>query len=339
MSERNLHYNFVFFFARDDFWLSILGKELYESEYVHVYREAFEGPVWMRKLFHYHWAYRINRHINLPFKQIWFRRMYRQKFTHDLPLCFVYLGGNNIYRDGGFTRYVRRRDPRNRQILVDIISKKSDYDYSIVRNKVDLATTFDQGEAEKYGIHYFREDTYSKLIELPEQFEFESDVYFLGAAKDRLDDIMAIYRKLHEAGLKCLFILAGVPKEKQIEADGIEYTTGISYEENLRHVVKTKCMLELVQGGSVDITTRAIEAIAYQRRLLTNCQCVPRAYYHETQLQVFETPESIDVNFIKQDFDPGEYEPLYDLDPMRRLYFFQEKLAENDNKNTESKTK
>lgn len=254
--------------------------------------------------------------------------MYSQSFSEDLPLCFVYIGGNNIYRDGGFTDYVRKQDSRNRQVIMhqDLIKKKCDYDYSIVRNKVDLAVTYDINEADEYDIHYFKEDTYSMLLPLPEYIEYESDVFFLGAAKDRLQEILDIHKRLTDLGLKCKFMIAGVKVEDQVSAEGIKYTNGISYEENIEHVIKTKCVLEIIQKGSVDITTRALEAIAYRKKLLTNCQVIPREYFNEGQLQVFDSIDTINPEFFLKDYSQKDFEPIPDMNPLRRLYDIQDEL-------------
>ena len=330
-----LRYNFVFFFARYDFWHSILGEELYNNKHVRIYKGAFFAPQLLEKLFHWHWAYSINRKICLPFKRIWFKKMYTQDFEDDLPICFVYMGGNSIYRDGGFTDYVRKQDPRNRQIIIqqDLIKKKYDFDFFIVRNKVDLVVTYDMNEAKEYNISYFREDTYSMILPLPEQIEYESDVFFLGDAKDRLQKILDVYEKLSESGLKCKFLIAGVPLEKQVEVDGIEYISGISYKENIEHVIKSKCVLEIIQGGSVDITTRALEAIAYRKKLLTDCQIIPKEYFNEGQLQVFDSVDSIDLGFFEKDYTQEEFEPKLDMNPLRRLYFFQDELEKKSEQN------
>lgn len=331
-SRPELHYNFVFFFVENEFWKAIIGKDLYRGSHSRVYETAFDGPGWLQKLFHYHWAYNINRRIDLPLKRLWFRRMYKQDFDNDLPLCFVYLGGNRIRYDRGWTDYVRKRDPRNRQVMMhqDLIAKKCHYDYSIIRNKVDLAVTYEVTEAEKYGINYFREDVYSKLIEEPAQVEFESDVYFLGAAKDRLPKILAVYRRLHDAGLKCKFLIAGVRKEDRVSGEGLEYIDWLNYTENLQNLIRSKCVLELIQKGASDITTRVLEATAYRRRLLTDCKlCMPENF-NEGQLQVFDDPADIDLDFFRQPFAPEQYKIIPDMDPMRRLYYFQAQLEERD---------
>ena len=331
--SEGLHYNFVFFFAGDDYWKAILGKELYESPNVHVYKGAFEGSKLLKKLFKLHWAYRINSKFELPLKSIWFHKMLKQTFPKDLPLCFVYMGGNGIRYDGGFCRYVRKTLPNARQVILhnDLISKKISYDYDSVRSKVDLVTTYDKDEADKYGICYFQETTYSKLIPEPEITEYDCDAYFLGAAKDRLPKILDTCRVLTNAGLKCKFLIAGVAPEQQVQMEGVTYINGISYEENLRNVIRCRCVVELIQGGSCDITTRALESIAYRRRFLTDCTICDTDYFNLGQLQVFTTPESIRTDFVEKPFSPEEFEPKLDMNPLRRLYFIQEQLEKQVN--------
>ena len=323
-----LKYNFVFLYATQDYVYSILGKELYNHPQVRIYKYAFDGPGYLQKIYHIHTAYSINEKIELPFKKVWFNRRYNQNFNNNLPICFVYLGGNLLRFDGEFIEYVRERNPNNKIVVLhwDLISKKIKYDYSIIRNMVDLAISYDLEEARKYKIHYFREDTYSKIIEPPELISYDADVYFLGAAKDRLKSILSTYNQLTKNGLKCKFLIAGVNKKDQYQAPGIEYIKGISYEENIRNVINSRCVLEIIQKGSVDITTRALEAIAYQRKFLTNCKTVPKDYFNKGQLQVFDNPEDIDCSLLLEKYDPEDYLPLYDMNPIRRLYDIQEQL-------------
>lgn len=323
-----LHYNFVFCFAHYDYWEAILGRELYDCENVHIYDGAFEGGILLNKLFHLHWSYRINAKINLPFKRIWFRKMYRQKFPNNLPLCFVFMSPNYILHDGGWCKYLHKKSKENRQVVIhsDLISKKCRYDYQLVRDKIDLATTYDLAEAQKFNIHYFQETTYSKLIPEPKTHTFKQDVYFLGAAKDRLPKIMATYEKLRSMGVKCKFMIAGVPETQRVEAEGIEYTDGISYRDNLQNIIESKCVLELIQGGSCDITTRALEAIAYRRKFVTDCQICDTNYFNSGQLHVFTDPETLDPAFFAEPYTPENYPPQLDMNPLRRLYDIQEQL-------------
>lgn len=330
--ENKFKYNFVFFFARDDYWKSILGKELYNHQNVRVYKLAFNSNKLLKFLFRIHWSYKINSKINLPFKRIWFKKMYKQSFNNNLPICFVYLGANNIRFDGGFTKYVKRLSSDNRQVVYnsDLISKKCRYDYKVIKDKTDLSITYDKGESEKYKIHHFPETVYSKLIEEPKETSFEQDVYFLGAAKDRLPKILEVHKVLVSKNIKCKFLIAGVPEDKQMAGDGITYITSVSYKENLENVIKSKCILEIIQDGSTDITLRTREAMAYRRKLLTNCVLCNENYFNKGQLQIFAKPEHIDIDFIKEELIPDNFTPVVDMNPLNRLFDIQNALEEQD---------
>ena len=322
------NYNFVFFYASEDIDKVILGLEVYKHPQVRVYDFAFNGSFLRKKIFHLHMAYRINKRIDLPLKSIWFKSMYEQNFCNDLSKCFVFLGGNMVRYEGGFICYVHNRNPLNRVVVQhwDLISKKIDYDYNIIKNKVDLAITYDRAEARKYGIHYFQETTYSKLVEVPSNSIIKQDVYFLGAAKDRLDKIFAVYKYLTTHGVKCKFMIAGVPMEKRISGNGLEYITGISYDENIRNVIESKCILEVIQGGSSDITLRVKEAIAYGRRLITNCPAEIKEYFNPTQLIQFDEISDIDTKIAKASLPEDGFPPKLDMNPLKRLYDIQEQL-------------
>ena len=325
-------YNFVFFYANDDVDKVLLGLELYNHPQVRVYRSTFNGSDLRQKLFHFHMAYSVNRRINLPLKSLWFKSMYEQDFNNDRPMCFVFLGGNMVRYDGGFIRYVHNRNPNNRVVMQhwDLISKKVDYDYDTIKRKVDLAITYDRIEAKKYGIHYFQETTYSKPIKALQNPIIKQDVYFLGMAKDRLEMIYAVYRYLIIRGVKCKFMIAGVPKEKRISGEGLEYISGISYEENIRNVIESKCVLEVVQGESSDITLRVKEAIAYERRLISNCPADINEFFNPNQLIQFDEVSDIDTKLAKASLPAEGFPPKMDMNPLKRLYDIQEQLEKLD---------
>lgn len=327
-------YNFVFLFARYGYYRSIFGDAFYHGNYSRVYKLAFDGSRLSKNLFRIHWANKINRRISLPFKSVWFHRIMKQDFETERPLCFVYIGGNSIRYDGGLTKYIRKKDKTARQILLhmDLISKKCKYDYSIIRNKVDAAVTYDRGEAEKYGIHWYPGRFYNRTMPLTEPKDFETDVYFLGNAKDRLDQILAVYRHLHKEGLRCRFLLTGVPPEYREEREGVSYIDGISYEENLNYVQTSKCILEIGQRGSSASTLRLSEAVTYHRLLLSNCSDVKECdYFIPEAMSIFASPEDMDLEFLKKDIPYGVFHDRnIDFSMDRFLQYLEQILVEEE---------
>ena len=327
-------YNFVFLFARFDYWKTILGEEFYHGKQTRGYPLAFRGNRFSQTLFRLHWSYKINSRISLPLKRIWFRRIYRQDFERKLPLCFVYIGSNNIRFDGGLIKYIRNNSSENRQVVLnmDLISKKCHYDYEIIRRKVDAAVIYDKAEAQKYGIHWYPGRFYQRTLPLTEPKDFETDVYFLGNAKDRLPLIMGVYQKLQAKGLRCKFLLTGVPKESQTPLEGVHYIDGISYEENLKLVQTSKCILEIGQRGSNAPTLRHSEAITYHRFLLSNCTDIKSSeYYIPETMSFFDSLDDIDLELIEQDI-PYEvfHQRNIDFSMDRFLQFLEQILEEKE---------
>lgn len=330
----SLKYNYVFLFAREGFLQTMFGKAFYRGAQTRVYRQAFRGGRLSQKLFRLHWAFRVNEILPLPFKSLWFSRIYKQDFSVKRPLCFVYLGGNSIRYDGGLTNYIRKASPENRQVMLhlDLISKKCHYDYEIIQRKVDAAVTYDKAEAQKYGIHWYPGRFYQRTLPLTEPKDFDTDVYFLGNAKDRLPLIMGVYQKLQAKGLRCKFLLTGVPKESQTPLEGVHYIDGISYEENLKHVQASKCILEIGQRGSNAPTLRHSEAITYHRFLLSNCTDIKSSeYYIPETMSFFDSLDDIDLELIEQDI-PYEvfHQRNIDFSMDRFLQFLEQILEEKE---------
>ena len=329
-----LTYNYVFLFTRYDYWKNIFGEELCNSKQTRVYSLAFQGNRFLQTLFRLHWSYRINKIIHLPFKRIWFRKIYRQDFENKKPLCFVYLGGNSIRFDGGLTDYIRKQSSQNRQVILhmDLISKKCNYDYELLSKKVDASITYDKGEAEKFGIHWYPMRIYAKQETVSEPEKFDFDLYFLGAVKDRFKQILEVYDRVSSTGLCCCFLLVGVPKEKQVERAGITYSDGISYEENLRYVQRTKCILEIGQIGAVANTLRLDEAVTYHRKLLTNCAAVKKSdYYIPETMSVFSSDKDIDLEFLRSPINYDIFRQRdIDFSPQKLLRYIDDLLKESE---------
>lgn len=336
ITDTEFKYNFVFMYAHEEWWDYLFGPEIRKHPQVRINKYGFSANGFIQKLFRLHHSYSLNSKFNLPFKSIWFRKIYNQGFEKDLPLCFVYMGGNKIRFDGGFTEYVRKKSPLNRQVVyhADLISKKCDYDYSVIRNKVDLAITYDRDEAQKYGINHFCDVAFSKQVTQPQNPQYTQDVYFLGAAKERLPFLLELCKYLTDAGVRCKFLIAGVSPDNQVPQKGVEYTSGISYRENLKNVIESRCVLEVCQQGSSAMTLRTREALAYGRRLLTNRDVSAEPFFKEGQVLQFTDPQDIDTDMVKAYFDYKDFENTEDTSALVWLKYIQASLEEKERTST-----
>ena len=323
---KNNKYNYVFCNINEDY-LAPMFNELLNIPFVKVFKFAFKGNKLVQKLFFLHWSAKLNRKINLPFKSIWYKKMCQHKFLEDKPVCFVFLEGKYLSQDEGLVKYIKKLNPENRCVVLytDLISKRK-IDIEKIKKLADLVVSYDKQEAEMFDIKYQDMDYYTPLIPVTTPDEFENDVYFLGFAKDRLDDIHKVYDHLSTQGLKCKFIICGTKEEDRIKSEGLIYSSPISYLENLENVNKSRCVLELIQGSSVAPTLRLREAKTYKRKLITNnTNPEYKNSLTEGNLLVFEGVEKITKEFVSSPIDYSLFDRNYSS-PLKLIEYLEEVL-------------
>ena len=326
--DKTTKYNYVLLNFGGDY-LEPVFHPLKNYPFVRLYSRAFDGNWLLQKLCFLHWSAKLNRRIRLPGKRIWYRRLLKQSFTEDKPCCYVFCGGKYITEDPGLYACIKKQNPENKCVVFcyDLISKKQ-WDIEKVRKCCDHIITYDPGEAKKYRIDLFQAFMYGAISEVTEPQTFENDVYFLGFAKDRLHQIHAVYHTLSDSGLRCKFLICGVPKEKQLKGEGLHYCEPIPYRENIENVKRSKCVLELMQGGSDAPTLRTEEAHVYRRKLLTNhLGLVNQPYYDCNNMRVFSEPDEIDVAFLKEPINYSSFDDSYDYSPYQLIAYLENLLG------------
>lgn len=251
----------------------------------------------VRKLHSKHFTKRYK----LPFKGIWNSQYFKTKFDKDNKLIFIMDKTNVEIFKYGVISYLRKKHKKAKFVLFmsDLVEKSFvNLNFDKISKDFDAIVSFDYNDCEKYNLinHPL---VYSAPKELP-NCEEDIDVYFCGRAKERLDLIMKTFNHLRNKGLNCLFILRDVPKEKRENIDGLIYLDSfMSYEQNLEYLKRAKCLLEIMQEGGNGYTLRTCEAIAYNKKILTNNLILKNAdFYDENMMSFFVVPEDIDSNFI-----------------------------------------
>lgn len=288
----------------------------------------FRSPV-AKFLYRCHWSPVINKLVNLPFKSIWNSGYYKFDFDNDNPICFVFFSNWCEYEKNHFVKYLRKRYPNSKMVCFfqDLIDLKKDLDIYHLKSVFDLVISFDQAESRIYELEYHQlVFSHFPVKQLPEISD--CDVYFLGKAKNRLDEIIKIYEYLTSKDLKCAFYLVDVEPREQVYPDEIHYISSMSYIENLQHVVSARCLLEVMQKGGSGYTQRMCEAIAYDKKILTNNVEVKNApFYNENYISVYSDATDIDVSLLKGCLnDIVDYNFKEQLSPKGLLSFIERKL-------------
>ena len=272
-----------------------------------------------------HFGQRINKIINLPFKGIWNRLYYKNKFDKkdSESVCFVLFPSYLEYIKYGLIKDIRKDYPGCKIVCFyqDLAITKTGLSPEKANDVFDFVISFDHKDCETYGFTYY--PLVYSCTEVEDDPDIpESDVFFVGKAKNRLDEILSAFRKLKDSGLVCDFHITGVPENEQKYKDEIDYCTKISYAENLKRIKKTRCLLEIMQQGGHGYTLRYCEAIAHDRKLLTNNpEIINAPFYNSEYISVFDSAEEIDVDFVRSGEKDVDYKYKEQLSPIKLIEF------------------
>lgn len=315
----------------------ILGSEadFYIASYADVFNCSYAKYLWRRIdtdssiitfLYRVYMSPTMNKFIKLPMKSMWNRWVFRGKFDNDNPICFLFFAGRDREINNGAICYLRNKYKNCKMVLFyqDIVKKSALPQIEKIRNQFDLILSFDQIDVKKYNLLYYPL-VYSK-IDIKKSDIPKSDIYFVGKAKDRLEDIREVYSRLKDLGLKCDFHITEVSPE-DVREDGIVYNMPVSYAENLQRIKASKCILEIMQKGGHGYTLRYCEAIMYDKKIITNNPEIKEApFYSEQRIQVFENPQEITDKFVMEGEEKVDYGYKDKLSPKRLLDFLDNKL-------------
>lgn len=156
--------------------------------------------------------------------------------------------------------------------------------------------TFDPNDAKKYRLHLRPQFTMLPIGCKIDEGKYKSDVYFLGQPKGReqmLEELKRIYLSL---GIQCDFKIVYSPSDY------------ISYEDNIRNVISSKCVLEICQEGQHGLTLRALEAMLCHRKLITNNKSIVKEdFYNPQNIFIIGVDDNQNVkDFIDSDFVVGD---------------------------------
>ena len=322
-------FNYVVFGYANDFYTIPYDDVNHLDNAVYLCKPIDSDNKLLTFLYKTHFSGLLNKRIDMPFKSIWNPMMFRRQFATKRPICFVFFIRRCYLIKYGLLDYLKKKYPDAKFVChyQDLVARCPDVPVDEIKRRFDLVLSFDQQDAKEYGLEYYPL-VYSDY-KVPENADIKpSDVFFVGKAKDRLDDIIDAFERLEASGLKCDFHITGVPQDKRRLTDKINYIDKMPYIENLQRIKATKCLLEVMQKGGHGYTLRACEAIMYNRKMLTNNPEVTKApFYSAEAISVFNSAEDIDLDFVKsaKEFD---YNYKEKLSPVHMLEYCGMRLSE-----------
>ena len=326
-------YNYIFFCyvegktrINPNGYYTICTRDLDTVEGVEaVHYPLWHKPRWLRELYTIHNSRKIDLKINLPFKKLWWPHIFKGEFSSSKPLCFVFEARMPI----AYIEYIKKHYPGSKAVLIYRDLRKitqSRFPNHPDNPVFDLQMTIDAREAKQYGWGHFDEFESKPEVKISSNYP-ESDVFFAGKAKDRLPRLLQAYDIFSKAGLKVKYYLTGVPESDRKPLPGVEYADRfMPYTEMLYHTVNSRCVLEINQAEAVGYTSRFLEAVMFNKRLITDNQ--------EVKTSKFYSPENIlcirNINDILADFvindKPVDYNYNNEFSPIHLIEKIDEEL-------------
>lgn len=207
--------------------------------------------------------FKIIRRIDkyLPIYSLFFDKWWKQIYTYDRIIVFDYFANPQI---------LRRIKIKHKE--VDLILWLWNTAPNNIEELKKYATVFcfDHVSCEKWKLRYntqfyfsIPEKKYSVKVNDP------IDIYFIGADKGRLKQLLSLSSEFENMGLKYKFEILSDSKESYNNSIVI-LKEPESYQKIIDNIGNAKCILEIVKEGQDGITLRALEALFFGKKLITN---------------------------------------------------------------------
>lgn len=156
----------------------------------------------------------------------------------------------------GITKYIKKKNPKCKIIfyywnVVNEYNKRPMTDYNI-----DEVWTFDENDAKKHHMNY-NPQFYTKKLVL-ENDNVNNNILFLGRDKGRKLIIQEIQNFCLKQEIKTEFII--IEQERDIR----------SYQEYLKLLERSNCILDILAPGQSGMTLRCMESLFLKKKLITN---------------------------------------------------------------------
>lgn len=269
----------------------------------------YTGREFLHKICKIHYSKKINSRFKLPLKSIWYKNfMNTLKISNDdNEYILIIYDWSRLSFDYKFLIYLRNKvkNIKIAYMFTNVVRATGAIYYNILdtlSSCYDKVFAFDYLDAKKYNFNY------SPLIytrgDENEIGNIKSDLFYIGQAKDRYNDLIDIFEHAKNEGLICDFHIVGVPKELQKYQDEIIYNETMTYKEVLEHIKSTKCIVDATQGNSSGYTIKVCEAVMFNKKLISSNKYIKNAPFFDNQT-ILEYPFVQDI-LIKEFINTSE---------------------------------
>lgn len=295
-----------------------------------IYKDRLHHNIILNAFCLSHIVRRIKRYLRMPLRKGAYRIILHQYCDANTKVIAM----TTAWYCQEIVDFIKMNYPHVKMVLLisDTVQNNTkrykEFQIEKVKKQFDLVISYDnEHDVPVYGL------TYAPVyMSKTKEIDFSSltckyDLSFIGAAKDRLHIIHHIYQNCTAHGLKSFFYIFRANKPYRLSSSNIIYSK--RYLRRLlflQRELESNCILEILKGDAHSNTTRFWEAIIYNKKFYTNWKGVVNSpYYNPKYIRVFDNPDDLDYDFIKERIDV-DYNYHGELSPIRYLDIFEQLL-------------
>lgn len=232
-----------------------------------------------------------------------------------------------FYEDDRFHNWIRSINGNGKLISINynVISKNEER-LKNLKKKYDVNYSFDLENCKENDFNHFW-GIYSSVK--VSNISTSIDLFFLGLDKGRYPILKEIYDELKVRKFKTNFIVISDDVSPFMMEGFIVQNQRVSYAESILGIENTECILEIVTNEQNGLSLRAIEALVYNKKLLTNNKSILKSpYYNQEFIQYFDKVSDIDFNFLLRKIKVN-YNCESDFSPINLINQINSKLKDN----------
>ena len=305
-----------------------------QSKYTVQELKKTKMPKWIKVMHDFHYSRRMNKFFEMPGKFIWNKWYELHKYPFKENEKYVVLFMNGTLRNNYNTTYLMNIKKRHQNVkMCLLIFDKSIY-YGAkraisMRECFDYVFSFDIDDCEKYKFEHFY-NCFSRPKYIETDNSIESDAFFIGNGGGRLKELQSFFKYLaSQQNTNCRFYITGIKESEKVTISNVVYNKPMSFYREMQYSYNSNCLIEILRKGQSGISLRVCEAIAFNKKLITNNKELKKLpFYDERYMRIFDSPSDIDIDFITQK-TKVQYKEMNFFSPVKILDRISE-LEENE---------
>lgn len=245
---------------------------------------------------------KIGRYLWLPKRDIWYNK---ETIIERIPKNGYLMINSSamVMTSLQFWQDIRcaRRDVKFVLLLVDSMNVAGGHMVEtrkrIKKFNWNMILSYDKYDCERYGFKFIGLNYYSKYK--MKHKEIKNDLYYIATIKKGRDNYLrSIYNKCLSVNIEFCCKIYSLWRRINY---GICIRSLMPYQEVLDDIQESNCILEVLQDGQKTQSIRYLEAVCYNRKLLSNNVDLSKLpYYDARYMKYFKSVDDIDWDWVRR---------------------------------------